>query len=62
MKYHKKYGRKENIKTYFIDYATLCINKAQSGNGQKVVSPGKKNLGITKNYTDITLTNIVTDV
>ena len=39
--------------TYFLDYATLCINKIQKG----APFPKKGDFGITKNYKGITLTS-----
>ena len=47
--------KKENLSTYFFDYATLSRNKAQWRNGWIVLFsfPKKGDLGTNKNYRDI---------
>ena len=36
MKYPPKFGRQENLTTYFFDYATLSMKKSQLRNREKV--------------------------
>ena len=59
MRDHLKYGRQGNLITYFLDYATLSINKTQERNGWKAASsssPGKmtlESLRISKIYASV---------
>ena len=59
-----KYGRQENLTSYFFDYATLSINKTieKWTKGFILFLPKKGNLGITNNYRCITLTAIAAKV
>ena len=60
-----KYARQENWTAYFFDYATPCIKKKPQYKWTKGCIPllsEKRNLGITKNYRDITLTAIAEKV
>ena len=38
MKYPLKFGRQENLTTYFSDYATQSKNKRQKGKGRNIIS------------------------
>ena len=58
-------GRQENLTTHFYYYATQSENKILKRNRRKVTSfPSTKkgDLGITKNYSGITLTAIAAKV
>ena len=64
MKYPPKFGRQENLTTYFYDYVTQSINKTREMDERlhPLLFPKKGNLRITKNYRGITLTAIAAKV
>ena len=47
-KYFLKYDRQGNLTKYVLDYAMLCINKAQQRNGRKTAPPSSRRKVITE--------------
>ena len=58
MKYLQKYGREENLMTYYFNNAILSMNKIQIRNGQKAASYPSLRKATPESWrtTDITLT------
>ena len=57
MKYSQKFGRQEDLMTYFSDNATQSINKTKKWMKDCIFPFHKKGIiGMTKNYSDLTLT------